>query len=275
MINSSIYRLSIHDLSQTINNIPGQQFEQLNSINKGFKYILNQTNQKLQLNKKIKELIEFTTINDEDSDINEILHKNIKNTNKDDKGKDKIDKDDKDKIDKDDKGKDKIDKDDKDRLIIQKQNIYTHEKQIDNKYIVYYPKDYISLNAISNKQCMTNSTAIIQSIINRSINYSKLDSKGNMPLYYAVQSGNYILIDLIMEKNKLKKNNILSFLDKNNKSIISYAYEILEITEKTDLNYAMLNTSYINNLLLLADINNNIPKNYPSLYKILLGHTNI
>ena len=150
-------------------------------------------------------------------------------------------------------------------------NIVKYSKG-ENKYILYYPKDYNSLTTITTKQCIYNTSFIIGQLLLKSINFFKIDIKGNTPLYYVIQSGNYVLLEKIVTHYKNKQNYPLqSFIDKNNLSPILQAYKLMESMETNLPDFSRLNDVFIEDLLKSADINYNIPKNYRSQYLTLIG----
>ena len=144
-------------------------------------------------------------------------------------------------------------------------------KDIGN-YIVYYPTDYISLETISIRYCMYNTTAIIETLFKYSnINYFTQDINKLSPIYYAIQSGNYLLIDTILKNiyDIDDKRLILCQLNGLNQSPLLYAYHCV-IKAFIQPEYESLNVTYINRLLLSADISRNIPTNYYNMYKLII-----
>jgi hypothetical protein len=145
----------------------------------------------------------------------------------------------------------------------------TRDEKIGN-YLVYYPKDYNTIQPITNRMCMYNTTAIITTILKygKSIDYYKQDINGFTPIYYGIQSGNYLIIKKIIEL--LKESLINNQLSNQYESPILYAYNMIRNTCIHKPNFKMLNITYINNLLLSSDINRNIPKGYYNKYKKIL-----
>ena len=77
-----------------------------------------------------------------------------------------------------------------------------HNDQLYNDQLVYYTKDYNNLQLSDVKNCLYNSTLVINTIISksRSLDYKKLDTNGYSPIFYAIQVGNYLLIKTLVDK---------------------------------------------------------------------------
>lgn len=134
-----------------------------------------------------------------------------------------------------------------------------------NKYSTYYPKDYTSLSLITTRLCMYNMTNIIDSIINKSINFFKLDSKGYFPLYYAINSYNYVLLETIFKKLGGKSKSVIEYKDMYKKSSLDYANAGFEYMRSHYPDYNKLYKTHLKKLLSSATIVNSIPLNYEEL----------
>ena len=166
------------------------------------------------------------------------------------------------------------------------------------KYLVHYTSDYNSMQVLSTRQCMRNSTSIIKKLFiatNNGFNPDifKFDVNGFTPIFYAIKSGNYLLVRQLIESIKSYRNtstiinpitiystshpiySIVYQLNKYGQSPIYYAFEQFKsycTTIKPD--WPMINVTFMNNLLLSAQINQNIPKSYYDSYKISVYHLN-
>jgi len=150
-------------------------------------------------------------------------------------------------------------------------NIITYSGK--QEYILYYAKDYNSLTTITTQQCMYNTVSIIEHLLEKSVNFFKIDIKGNTPLYYVIQSGNYLLLEKIVDKYSTKHNYPLqSFIDKNNISPIELAFNMVISMEYSKPDYEKLNKIFINHLLTSDSIKNNLPKDYDKLYIKLIDY---
>lgn len=136
--------------------------------------------------------------------------------------------------------------------------------------LVYYGKDYNNLEVSNVKKCLYNSTLMIDTILTngKNIDYKKLDINGYTPLFYAIQVSNYILIREVIKK--YSDYPIQIQINRYGISTIKYAYNIAKDIFKNKPDFDIINITYMNNLLLLGDINRNIPKDYNKLYKKIL-----
>ena len=147
-------------------------------------------------------------------------------------------------------------------------------------YLAFYAKDYNSMSVIAGRKCMYNTTAIIDKLLNiRTTNYYAFDVNGYSPIYYAIESGNYLLISKLIEKlhqpvGGLHNYPLLRQNNKFGKTPLTYAFELLQSTIINKPDYQMLNVTFMNNLLLSGEINRNIPSNYYNMYHILLHELN-
>jgi ankyrin repeat protein len=142
-------------------------------------------------------------------------------------------------------------------------------------YLVYYNNDYNSINPLTTRQCMFNSTSIILELFsnNSSPDIYKVDANGYTPIFYAIKSGNYLLIEtliqLIQPTSSTRPNYSIQYqLNKYNESPIYAAFKEFKL-KLTDVkpDFPMINVTFMNNLLLSAQISNNIPKDYYNLYQ--------
>ena len=147
-------------------------------------------------------------------------------------------------------------------------------------YLAFYAKDYNSMSVIAGRKCMYNTTAIIDKLLNiKTTNYYAFDVNGYSPIYYAIESGNYLLIRKLVEKlhqpvGGLHNYPLLRQNNKFGKTPLTYAFEILGSTIQNKPDYQMLNVTFMNNLLLSGEINRNIPSTYYNMYQILLHELN-
>lgn len=141
-------------------------------------------------------------------------------------------------------------------------------------YQVYYPKDYNSIYAITSRQCLYNTTATINAILQYSkyLDYYKKDINGFSPIYYAIHSGNYIIIKYMI--GNIAQYQLQSQLNQNYESPIRYALKMIENTCKDKPNFKTLNATFMNNILLSSDINRNIPNKYYEIYKFIIEEYN-
>ena len=147
-------------------------------------------------------------------------------------------------------------------------------------YIVHYPMDYNSLQQVSVRQCLYNTTSIIKTLFEKSkqLDYFKLDIHKFSPIFYAVQSKNYLLIkefvDLVRGGTGPNPPDysypIQQQINGHNESAVLYALKLLEQAQIVP-EFDMLNVTYINNLLLLADIGRNLPRDYYDMYQLLVN----
>jgi hypothetical protein len=164
-----------------------------------------------------------------------------------------------------------------------------YRKQNSGDYIVHYPKDYTSLQPISVRQCLYNTTSTIKTIFNRSrtLDYFKSDINKFTPIFYAIHSKNHLLIREFIEYIKgpgvpavaggvggiMTYPNytyqIQSQLNGFNQSPVSYAFNMIREASIVP-EFDVLNVTFMNNLLLSGDINRNIPKGYYDMYKYLM-----
>ena len=164
----------------------------------------------------------------------------------------------------------------------------------EGKYLVHYTSDYNSMQVLSTRQCMRNSTSIIKKLFiatNNGFNPDifKFDVNGFTPIFYAIKSGNYLLVRQLIESiEKIRNTSTITIystshpmysvvyqLNKYGQSPIYYAFEQFKsycTTIKPD--WSMINVTFMNNLLLSAQINQNIPKSYYDSYKISVYHLN-
>lgn len=154
----------------------------------------------------------------------------------------------------------------------QNNNLAIQKKENNNyvdDYLVYYSDDYISLVPITVRQCNRNSLKVIKALLtSNNIDFTKNDIKGMTPIYYGIQSSNYLLLEEIL---RLRKSQLLSLYNTTlGNSPIEFAYNILKQKLSSKPDYPMLNVSYINSLLLSGEINRNIPRNYNDLYQKIL-----
>ena len=143
-------------------------------------------------------------------------------------------------------------------------------------YIVHYPQDYVSLQPISLRQCLYNTTSVVEMIYNNSpeLDYNKLDTNKFTPIYYAIQSKNHLLIKKFINlinpaQQTTNTYQIQTQLNGYNRSPIFYAYEQIINSSKMP-KFNELNVTFMNNLLLSGDIKRNIPKDYYDMYKYLI-----
>jgi hypothetical protein len=149
----------------------------------------------------------------------------------------------------------------------------------ENNYLVYQPKDYNNVDITTNqiRKCMFNTTDMIKSIFKnaKSLDYYKLDTNGFMPIFYAIQSSNYMIIKSMFEiidpkngeQNSINRIPLLTPINQILGSPIKYAYDLMKETCDTRPDYGILNITFINNLLLSSDIKYNIPTGYYDRYK--------
>lgn len=145
----------------------------------------------------------------------------------------------------------------------------------DTDYLRYYPEDYNSLDKITQKDCIYNTTNMIDVILNsKKLDYYKTDVYGFSPIYYAILSGNHLLINTIMLKLSNPSNLVQNQINKFDESPIKYAYKLLKETYENIPKYDEINVTYINDLLLSGTMRYNIPKGYNNLYQKLLYNIN-
>ena len=145
-------------------------------------------------------------------------------------------------------------------------------KSDQGNYLVYYTKDYISIDINTIRQCMYNTTATVKELLSNMLpDYRKLDTNGFSPIHYAIHSSNYLLIEEMFKK--IKNYSLHYVVDSSKITPISYAYNVIKDNSILPA-FDNLNVSYINQLLLSAEINKNISTGYVDLYKILLGNIN-
>lgn len=171
--------------------------------------------------------------------------------------------------------------------------IYTKDK---GNYLVHYTSDYNSIQVLSTRQCMRNSTSVVKKLFSTNNGFNpdifKFDNNGYTPIFYAIKSGNYLLVRELIEIIKTNRNAsatnpitiystshpiyaVIYQLNKYGQSPIYYAFKQFKLycnTIKPD--WPMINVTFMNNLLLSAQINQNIPKSYYDSYKILVYHLN-
>jgi hypothetical protein len=159
-----------------------------------------------------------------------------------------------------------INKVDNNNLAIQKKD---NNNNYQNDYLVYYSDDYVSLVPITVRQCNRNSLKVIKALLtSNNIDFTKNDIKGMTPIYYGIQSSNYLLLEEIL---RLRKSQLLSLYNTTlANSPIEFAHNILKQRLSSKPDYPMLNVSYINSLLLSGEINRNIPTTYNNLYQKIL-----
>ena len=153
-------------------------------------------------------------------------------------------------------------------------------------YLVFYNSDYNSVNPITIRQCMRNSTSVVKNLFSsNSPDIFKSDANGFTPIFYAIKNGNYLLVrQLINMIKNFRKGLTLNAqptaqtfetnfyvqyqLNKYNESPIYYAFKQLKQSiNEIKPDWPMINVTFMNNLLLSAQINQNIPKEYYDLYK--------
>jgi hypothetical protein len=120
---------------------------------------------------------------------------------------------------------------------------------------------------------MYNTTSIIKELLSgkKYPDYRKTDTNGFSPIHYAINSGNYLLVEEML--NKIKNYSLHYVLDSAKITPVSLAYAKMD-ENSVHPEFDKLNVSYINQLLLSAEINKNISTSYVDLYKILLGNIN-
>lgn len=175
----------------------------------------------------------------------------------------------------------------------QMNEIYTNDK---GNYLVHYTSDYNSIQLLSTRQCMRNSTAVVKKLFNNNgfnPDIFKFDTNGYTPIFYAIKSGNYLLVrELINVIKETRKSSsllnpitiystshpiysVIYQLNKYGQSPIHFALDQFKSYHDTiKPNWPMINVTFMNNLLLSAQINQNIPKSYYDSYKILVYHLN-
>jgi hypothetical protein len=154
-------------------------------------------------------------------------------------------------------------------------------------YIVHYPMDYNSLQQISVRQCLYNTTSVINTLFTRAkqVDYFKPDINKFSPIFYAIQSKNYLLIkefiDLVRGGPLVGPGGVpipippnFSYpiqqqLNGHNQSAVAYALNLVADAQIVP-EFDMLNVTFINNLLLLADIGRNLPRGFYDMYQYLL-----
>ena len=146
-------------------------------------------------------------------------------------------------------------------------------KKDNNQYLVFYNTDYNSIVPISIRQCMFNSIQIIKNLFStkNKPDIFKLDSNGFTPIYYGIKNKNYLLIRELV--NSTDNFYIQYQLNKYTASPIKYAFEeFLKYSETPK--WVNINDTFINNLLLSAQINQNIPTKYNKIYFDLIKFLN-
>ena len=151
-------------------------------------------------------------------------------------------------------------------------------KKDNNQYLVFYNTDYNSIVPISIRQCMFNSIQIIKNLFSTKNkpdifkpDIFKLDSNGFTPIYYGIKNKNYLLIRELV--NSTDNFYIQYQLNKYTASPIKYAFdEFLKYSETPK--WVNINDTFINNLLLSAQINQNIPTKYDKIYLDLIKFLN-
>jgi ankyrin repeat protein len=167
--------------------------------------------------------------------------------------------------------------------------IYTKEN---GDYLLFYGSDYNSINELSTRQCMRNSSLIVKNLFlgNQNPDIFKIDINGYTPIFYAIKNGNYLLVREILKTIRTLRNitipldgfsdihplyYIQNQLNKYYESPIYFAYKQFKSNKEIlKPDWPMINVTYMNNLLLSAQINQNIPKDYYDSYKILIYHLN-
>lgn len=247
-----IYLIAVQKLKQNIFNISNSVI-----ITNYLDQILHVSNRSLKLDKKLNDMVVFNNLDKHQSIIDKIspLTKLI------------ID--------------DKIITNIFEPLNSESNIIYRYDmdsKSMGN-YIVYYPPDYKSLNLISSRKCIYNTTLVLETILTyaKSYDYLKIDINGFSPIFYAIQSGNYLLIQTIMNilsAKSVDRSKILNQINPFGQTPLTYAYECICNCLNMIPDYPMLNITFINNLLLSGAIANNLPNEYRNNYKYVLYDIN-
>ena len=240
-IKTNNYLLAVKKVKQIIENIDFDNNEILKSLD----LIITKTNYNQKLNKNIDKLIKFNKINNIYNNIKIIDEELITNI---------------------------FDPSNENPTAIRKK----YDDQIYDDQIVYYSKDYNNLDIDTIRRCLYNSTMMIEIIINnaKDIDYNKQDINGYTPIFYALQVGNYLLIEKLLKSYKFS-NNLIKQVNRYNISTIKYAYLYAKDIYLNGPDFKIINILYINSLLSSKNINRNIPLDYDKIYEKILLEINI
>ena len=241
-IKSEIYNTTLRKIKNIIFNTKNPElFDIASDV---FNHILETTNVSIKLNKNINEMVLIQPTNKINEEIKVKNQENI----------------------------DVLDKEIITNIIENDKNDEPLEIIRSNgSYLVYYSKSYNTLESISSRQCSFNIDKIINVIIQnaKTLDYFKKDVNGFSPIYYAIQSENYLITKIL--KNQIER--ILYQFNNYQESPISFAYKIL-IENLVSPNFSLLNKTFIDSMLQIANIKKSIPKFYRNGYKKIIFNIN-
>lgn len=141
-----------------------------------------------------------------------------------------------------------------------------------NKRVVYFKQEYMkndeSIVKQRSLQCLMNNPKVIDVLIKRNISFNHQDAFGKTPLYYTIESKNYELVKMLLEKapnlfvRNLQNTSILKF-------VLIQEIEHQRLLLNVNENEFTLAENYKQNMLTIFDISDDFKKNMPKNIEIV------